>query len=143
MRFLVPGTEDEARHRADVLARAAHVPAPAPGILAPDCPVTVRNRPAITRLRELARTGRTVLLGDEAAPPSPTWPAELPVAVHRMRDLDPGPTLREALGAHPDEAWVLPPDAHVAAVATAPAELAPAVARAVARTVRVPARTVS
>ena len=47
-----------------------------------------------------------------------------------MRDLDPGPTLREALGARPDETWVLRPDAHVAAVATSPADVAAAVSRA-------------
>ena len=46
-----------------------------------------------------------------------------------MRDLDPGPTLREALGARPDETWVLRPDAHVAAVATCPADVAAAVSR--------------
>jgi 2-polyprenyl-6-methoxyphenol hydroxylase-like FAD-dependent oxidoreductase len=169
MRFLVPGTEEESLHRADVLARAAtdpaaraqvdsgrlaepfwyvdsplttpdprrpfagrpargDVPVPAPGVLVPDCPVTLAGRPEVTRLRELARAGFTVLLGDDA--PSPTWLPDLPVAVHRMRDLDPGPTLREVLGARPDEAWVLRPDAHVAAVVTSPAGVAPAVERA-------------
>src|SRR3712207_7203571 len=32
-----------------------------------------------------------------------TLPADLPVAVHRISDLDAGPTLRDALGARPDE----------------------------------------
>jgi 2-polyprenyl-6-methoxyphenol hydroxylase-like FAD-dependent oxidoreductase len=171
MRFLVPGTPEEARHRADVLARAAtdptaraqvdsgrlaepfwyvdsplttpdprrpfpgrpprgDVPVPAPGVLVPDCPVTVPGRPEVTRVRQLARSGFTVLLGDDFPAPTPVpGPA---IAVHRMRDLDPGPTLREVLGARPDEAWLLRPDAHVAAVVTSPADLSRAVARALA-----------
>jgi hypothetical protein len=108
------------------------VPAPAPGVLVPDCPVTVPGRPDVTRLRELARSGLTVLLGEDAPSPPGPWPRDVPVAVYRMRDLDPGPTLREALGARPDEAWLLRPDAHVAAVVTSPADLARAVARALA-----------
>ena len=75
------------------------MPVPAPGVLVPDCPVTVPGRPEIVRLRQLAREGVTVLLGDDA--PAPALPesltGDLPVAVHRMRDLDAGPTLREAL----------------------------------------------
>jgi hypothetical protein len=53
--------------------------------------------------------------------------------VHRIGDLDAGPVLREALGARPDEIWVLRPDAHVAAVLTRAADVAPAVARLLAR----------
>jgi 2-polyprenyl-6-methoxyphenol hydroxylase-like FAD-dependent oxidoreductase len=173
MRFLVPGTEEEARHRCDVLARAAtepaararvdsgrlaepfwyvdsplttpdprrpfagrpprgEVPVPAPGVLAPDCPVTVPGRPDVTRLRQLARTGVPVLVGDDAAVPllPADLPRGLPVGVHRMRDLDAGPTLSKALGARPDEIWVLRPDAHVAAVLTAADDVAAAVSRA-------------
>jgi hypothetical protein len=62
----------------------------------------------------------------------------LPVAVHRVRDLDGGPTLREALGVRPDEIWVLRPDGHVAAVLTHAAEVAPAVARLLTRPVPTP-----
>jgi pentachlorophenol monooxygenase/3-(3-hydroxy-phenyl)propionate hydroxylase len=174
MRFLVPGTEEEARRRLDVLERAAtdpqaraqvdsgrlaepfwyvdsplttpdparpfpgrpargDVPVPAPGVLVPDCPVTVPGRPDVVRLRQLARSGVTVLLGDDAAPPPLPGLGDLPVAVHRIRDLDPGPTLREALGARSDEIWVLRPDGHVAAVLTRTADVAPAVARLLAR----------
>jgi hypothetical protein len=176
MRFLVPPSEEAARHRRDVLARAAgdpaaraqvdsgrlaepfwyvdsplttpdprrpfagrpargDVPVPAPGVLAPDCPVTVDGQG--TRLRALARDGITVLLGDGAAVPE--LPGEPPVAVHRIRDLDSGPTLREALGARSDEIWVLRPDAHVAAVLTRAADVAPAIDRLLGRTVPVPA----
>ncbi|MGY1631107.1 FAD-dependent monooxygenase [Geodermatophilus sp. SYSU D01186] len=196
MRFLVPGSEAEARHRLDVLERAAtdpaaraqvdsgrlaepfwyvdsplttpderrpfpgrpargDVPVPAPGVLVPDCPVTVAGRPDVVRLRQLVREGVTVLVGDDAEvpalpPASSQGPAAssrvaggkevlpLPVAVHRIRDLDPGPVLRAALGARPDEVWVLRPDGHVAAVLTRTADVAPAVARLLARPVPTP-----
>ncbi|ADB74622.1 FAD-dependent monooxygenase [Geodermatophilus obscurus] len=178
MRFLVPGTEEEARRRHDVLQRAAtdpqaraqvdsgrlaepfwyvdsplttpderrpfpgrpargDVPVPAPGVLVPDCPVTVPGRPDVVRLRQLAREGVTVLVGDAEVPVLPAF-GDLPVAVHRIRDLDPTPILREALGARPDEIWVLRPDGHVAAVVTDPAQVAPAVARVLARSQKDP-----
>ena len=181
MRFLVPGTDEEARHRLDVLERAmtdpgaraqvdsgrlaepfwyvdsplttpdarrafpgrparGDVPVPAPGVLVPDCPVAVPGRPEIVRLRQLTREGVTVLLGDDA--PAPALPesltGDLPVAVHRLRDLDAGPTLRDALGARSDEVWVLRPDAHVAAVLRSPAEVTAAVARLLSRPVPSP-----
>src|SRR3954470_14927334 len=114
------------------------VPVPAPGVLVPDCPVIVPDRPDLVRLRQLAREGVTVLLGDDAPLPH-GLPADLPVAVHRIADLDPTPVLGEALGARPDEIWVLRPDAHVAAVLPRAADVTPAVARLLARAVPVPA----
>jgi 3-(3-hydroxy-phenyl)propionate hydroxylase len=175
MRFLVPGSPEEAAHRLAVLERAmtdpaaraevdsgrlaepfwyvdsplttpderrpfpgrparGEVPMPAPGVLAPDAPVTVPERPDVVRLRQLARAGVTVLLGDDAAPPSlpERLPSDLPVSVHRLSDLDAGSTLRDALDARPDEIWVLRPDAHVAAVLTRPTDVASAVARLLA-----------
>jgi pentachlorophenol monooxygenase/3-(3-hydroxy-phenyl)propionate hydroxylase len=127
-------TPDPSRPFAGRPARG-EVPVPAPGVLVPDCPITVPGRPALTRLRQLAREGVTVLRGDDAA--APGLPPDPPVAVHRMRDLDPGPTLREALGARPDELWVLRPDAHVAAVVRTPSDVGPAIARLLARPVPV------
>jgi 3-(3-hydroxy-phenyl)propionate hydroxylase len=181
MRFLVPGTEEEARRRLDVLERAAtdpearaqvdsgrlaepfwyvdsplttpderrpfpgrpargDVPVPAPGVLVPDCPITVPGRPDVVRLRQLAREGVTVLMGDDAPTPSlpDSLPGDLPAAVHRIADLDAGPTLRHALGARPDESWVLRPDGHVAAVLTRTADVAPAVARLLSQPVPSP-----
>jgi pentachlorophenol monooxygenase/3-(3-hydroxy-phenyl)propionate hydroxylase len=179
MRFLVPGSEEEARHRLDVLERAASdpvaraqvdsgrlaepfwyvdsplttpdpgrpfpgrpargdVPVPAPGVLVPDCPITVPGRPDVVRLRQLAREGVTVLLGDDAAAPDLPHLGGLPVTVHRARDLDPSGLLTQALGARPDEVWVLRPDAHVAAVLTRSSDVAPAVARLLARPVPTP-----
>jgi len=103
------------------------VPLPAPGVLVPDWPVTVAGRPEISRLRQLAREGITVLVGDDVG--FPAVPNELPIMVHRMRELADGPALAAALGARPDEVWVLRPDAHVAAVLTNLADVAPAVHR--------------
>jgi pentachlorophenol monooxygenase/3-(3-hydroxy-phenyl)propionate hydroxylase len=185
MRFLVPGSEEESRHRLDVLERAASdpaaraqvdsgrlaepfwyvdsplttpdparpfpgrpargdVPVPAPGVLVPDCPVTVPHRSDLVRLRQLAREGITVLLadgisGDRAPAPELPGLGGLPLAVHRMRDLDPSGLLAHALGTRADEIWVLRPDAHVAAVLTRSSDVAPAVARLLARPVPVPA----
>jgi pentachlorophenol monooxygenase/3-(3-hydroxy-phenyl)propionate hydroxylase len=185
MRFLVPGSEEESRHRLDVLERAASdpaaraqvdsgrlaepfwyvdsplttpdparpfpgrpargdVPVPAPGVLVPDCPVTVPHRSDLVRLRQLAREGITVLLadgisGDRAPAPELPGLGGLPLAVHRMRDLDPSGLLAHALGTRADEIWVLRPDAHVAAVLTRSSDVAPAVARLLARSVPVPA----
>ncbi|SDP16498.1 3-(3-hydroxy-phenyl)propionate hydroxylase [Klenkia soli] len=108
------------------------VPEPAPGVLAPDCPVTVPARPDLGRLRQLAREGLTVLVGPDVGD-LPALDAELPVAVHRIDDLDPSGVLAGALGACADEVWLLRPDAHVAAVLTDPAGLPAALARVTAR----------
>ncbi|SNR23677.1 hypothetical protein [Blastococcus mobilis] len=135
-------TPDERRPFSGRPARG-DVPVPAPGILVPDCPVTVGGRPDLVRLRQLAREGITVLVGDEAPHPRlpEALPGDLPIAVHRIADLDGGPTLPNALGARPDEIWVLRPDAYVAAVLPRVADVAPAVARLLGRAVpsRVPA----
>ncbi|SCX56895.1 3-(3-hydroxy-phenyl)propionate hydroxylase [Klenkia marina] len=167
MRFLVPGSPEEAAHRLEVLERAGtdpaaraqvdsgrlaepfwyvdsplttpdprrpfagrpargDVPEPAPGVLAPDVPVVVAGRPELTRLRQLAREGLTVLVGRDVDLPRTDG-----VALHRIDDLDAGGLLATALGARPDELWLLRPDAHVAAVLTDPADLPAALARIV------------
>jgi hypothetical protein len=123
-------TRDERRPFPGRPARG-DVPVPAPGVLVPDCPVIVAGRPEIVRLRQLAREGITLLVPSDVTPPvlPDTLAGDVPIAVHRIGDLDTGPTLRAALGARPDETWVLRPDAHVAAVLARSADVAPAVAR--------------
>lgn len=176
MRFLVPADAEQARHRHDVLERAAtdpgaraqvdsgrlaepfwyvdsslttpderrpfsgrpargDGPVPAPGVLVPDGPISVAGQPEVVRLRQLVRQGVTVLVGDDVVlPPLLSWlPTGLPVAVHRLRDLDGSPALGAALGACPDEVWVVRPDGHVAAVLTDVDDVPAALARALAR----------
>ena len=94
----------------------------------------------VVRLRQLARAGLTVLVGDAADLAGAQLAVDgllgaddaPPVAVHALADLDVDGSLRAALGARPDELWVLRPDAHVAAVVTEVGELPVALARLLA-----------
>jgi len=126
------------------------VPPPGPGVLAPDVlcarppsqqgdtpvvesqqgdtPAMRRPHPGHpTRLRALAREGFLVLLADGADPAAAQAAARAVAAPVRIGALD--PAVAAALGARPGEAWVLRPDAHVAAV-VAPATLETALRRA-------------
>lgn len=103
------------------------VPPPAPGVLVPDAALAP-DAPA-ERLRLLLRAGFTVLIGravDLAA--FATLPD--PVRVLLADDLAPG--LAERLGLQDDEAWLVRPDAHLAACLVQPsgAEAAAAFNRA-------------
>ena len=149
MDFLVPQDDEQHRRRLDVLTRAAHdpaaceqvdsgrlaepfwyadsplttpdpgrpfagrpprgaVPPPGPGILLPD--VTVPGG----RIRELARQG-FLLLTTPGVDPAGMRSVEIPVG--------------GALGARPGEAWLVRPDAYVAAVLQDPAETGQALQR--------------
>lgn len=93
------------------------VPAPAPGVLVPDLPVSVSGRPDMARLRVLARSGITVLTApgaDEHVAGLVTSGLGVPVNVHTMSALS--PQLCSVLGAQPREMWVIRPDGHIAAV---------------------------
>jgi pentachlorophenol monooxygenase/3-(3-hydroxy-phenyl)propionate hydroxylase len=84
------------------------VPPPGPGVLVPDVPC------AHARLRALAREGFLVLLADgghRQAAEAQAGAVAAPVRTTAM-----GPHAAVALGARPGEAWILRPDAHVAAV---------------------------
>ncbi|EID56572.1 FAD-dependent monooxygenase [Saccharomonospora xinjiangensis] len=103
------------------------VPPSGPGILVPDVPVSA---PEVTRLRELLRDGFCVLVAQGAEAPdvsSVPWP----VRVLSLADLDEDGVVTEALGTRPGELWLIRPDAYTAAVVTDPAELTPALFRAV------------
>jgi len=97
------------------------VPEPVPGVLVPDCPVRVPERPGVSRLRQLLRDGVSLLAGDAVdldALHAVAAGAAAPVAVWRMAALDPG--LAAMLGARPEEVWLVRPDGHVAAVTALP-----------------------
>ncbi|MGH3450476.1 MAG: FAD-dependent monooxygenase, partial [Haloechinothrix sp.] len=97
-------------------------PGAGPGILVPDVPVTRTGGRA--RFRELAREGILLLAGREVdttlirAAAADAAPA--PVRVAELAAIDPDGVLTDALGAGPDELWVIRPDAHVAAVLAHP-----------------------
>ncbi|MBA3523025.1 MAG: FAD-dependent monooxygenase [Geodermatophilaceae bacterium] len=110
------------------------VPEPGPGILVPDCPIDVAGRPEVVRLRQLLRGRVTVLLGEAVDPGSVAQAVvgvDAPVAVHRMGSLS--PDVATILGAGPDEAWVVRPDAHVAAVVSEPTQIAATLRRLLAQ----------
>lgn len=110
-------------------------PVVVPGVLVPDAPVTVTDRPDVTRFRQLVRDGllaiategvdavETAVVLKEATP--------APIRVLRLADHDPDGILARALEAQPGETWLIRPDGHVAAVLTHPdhTELAAAALR--------------
>ena len=102
-------------------------PTPCPGVVLPDTPLALPDRPDLTRLRSLLREGLTLLLG--AAPEgtdaralragvhaiaTETTPA--PVTTLHLADVDPTGALGRALAPEPGQVWLIRPDAHVAAV---------------------------
>ncbi|MBC6462018.1 FAD-dependent monooxygenase [Actinomadura sp. HBU206391] len=112
-----------------------HVPLPAPGVIVPDAPVTIPRRPHAVRLREVVREGLTLLLSaecdHEALGRSARRATAAPLTVLRLHEIDPSGRLAEALTARPGEAWLIRPDAHIAAVLPAadPSAVAVAVRR--------------
>ncbi|NRQ35075.1 pentachlorophenol monooxygenase [Nonomuraea sp. NN258] len=103
---------------------------PAPGVILPDVPLPSG------RLREICRNGFLVLLGDMCD--SSLFVQVLgkviraPLAVRELAEIDGTGTLAATLGAEPDEAWLIRPDAHIAAIipAAGPDRVAAAVSRA-------------
>nr|WP_328809077.1 FAD-dependent monooxygenase [Nonomuraea montanisoli] len=99
-------------------------PAPVPGVIVPDAPVSVPGRPEVTRLRQLCRDGLLVLLTEgcdrERLTAAARDAVRAPVAVVTVEEIDPAGDVRKALEARPCEAWLVRPDAHIAAVLTAP-----------------------
>ncbi|MGB8384949.1 MAG: FAD-dependent monooxygenase [Dermatophilaceae bacterium] len=111
-----------------------HDPVPAPGVLAPDVEVDLPGGGGRARVRSLARRGVLVLAGaglDAQELAASLAHLRCPVRVLSLAEADPGAEVAGALGAKPDEAWVLRPDAHIAAVVTDPTQLAAAVRRAI------------
>lgn len=86
-------------------------PAPGPGIIVPDVPVWCEGR----RIRDVLRDGYTLLLDPDT--PAPTMTVSMPFRALDLKTLEP---LKLALGVRPGEAWLIRPDAYVAAVLTDP-----------------------
>lgn len=103
-------------------------PAAGPGVLVPDAPLRSRSQ---RRFREVARDGFLLLTGsraDSAAVQAAAAATPGPVQVLGLDETG----LAGTLGAHPDEVWIIRPDAHVAAVLGNPGhhEIRAALARA-------------
>jgi len=114
------------------------VPPPLPGVILPDIPLTDPEHPQVFRLRDIARDGILVLVADDVISTDvQTFVAGLTAAPLRtvaMRTLTPDGSLAAILQAEPNEAWVIRPDCHIAAVvpATHRAALAGAIRRVLA-----------
>ncbi|MFP3964824.1 FAD-dependent monooxygenase [Actinomadura fulvescens] len=104
----------------------------APGVIVPDTRVQIAGRPEVTRLRELLRDGFTLLTGseDERLVAAARTATPAPVNVVRRKDLG----ADAVVDLRPGEAWLIRPDAHLAAIfpAPAPREVAVALGRACA-----------
>ena len=89
------------------------------------------------RIRALARRGLLVLVGadlDAEAVAEAMAGLRCQTFVLPLAEVDPDGSVAQALGAHPGEAWVFRPDAHIAAVATSTTDAASAAYRAVGAT---------
>ncbi|MFF5257721.1 FAD-dependent monooxygenase [Actinomadura viridis] len=112
---------------------------PAPGVIVPDAPFTMPGRPGVTRLREVLRDGFTLLLAPGrpgthgGTPPEALLGAArtataAPLRLLDLGALDPGGGVAGAIGARPGEAWLVRPDAHLAAILPRPGPAAVAAA---------------
>jgi pentachlorophenol monooxygenase/3-(3-hydroxy-phenyl)propionate hydroxylase len=152
MRFLVPGTDAERRHRLATLDRATTDPAARAAVdsgrlaepfwyttsplTTPDLAIFAAERAGAQTLRTLARAGFLLLCAsgaDVAAARGAASGVAAPVRVLDAAGLpDSGAGLAGAGLAGPGEVWVIRPDAHAAAVLHDPgeAEIAAALRRA-------------
>ncbi|WP_205699459.1 FAD-dependent monooxygenase [Conexibacter sp. SYSU D00693] len=91
-----------------------------PGILVPDAPVRVPDRPGVTRLRQLVRSGLLALTTDGVEPRRALGTLRrsvtAPVQAHALASIDVEGVLAEALQARRGETWLIRPDGHLAAV---------------------------
>jgi pentachlorophenol monooxygenase/3-(3-hydroxy-phenyl)propionate hydroxylase len=109
-------------------------PAPVPGVILPDAPVTVPGRPEITHVRQLARSGLLALAGPEADVAKATaalqeGAGDSPHAVLALARSEPSGILLESLSGHPADVWLVRPDAHTCAVVREPSDLVAAARR--------------
>jgi pentachlorophenol monooxygenase/3-(3-hydroxy-phenyl)propionate hydroxylase len=91
-----------------------------PGVIVPDVPIAGADVSQATRLRQIARDGFLVLTADDVDTSTVTAAVEqvttAPMRVVALPTVDSTGALRQALQPEPGEAWVIRPDAHLAAV---------------------------
>ena len=94
------------------------LPPATPGVLAPDVPIEIADRPQVTRLREIARDG---LLALTTADPFEVErvlkrATDAPCRSYSIDEIDATGAVGDVLGVRPGETWLIRPDAHIAAV---------------------------
>lgn len=110
-------------------------PAPVPGVILPDVPITVAGRPEVTHLRQLARAGLLALTGPAAdlaavGEALREGAGSSPHAVLPLAESEPNGILLESWWDDPADVWLVRPDAHTAAVVRQPGDLVAATRRA-------------
>lgn len=93
-----------------------------PGVLVPDCRLSVSPMPGITRLRQLLRIGVTIILGKDINENhlKKLTDTPSPISLYQISELDRCGEVSKVLGIMPDEIWVIRPDAHIAAIYNSP-----------------------
>jgi pentachlorophenol monooxygenase/3-(3-hydroxy-phenyl)propionate hydroxylase len=114
------------------------LPATAPGVIVPDTPIKLVDRPAVARLREIARDGLLALTSAEvdarATEAVLRDAVASPCHAYSIREIDIGGQLEDALDARMGETLLIRPDAHLAAIvpsSAGPQAIAAAARRAV------------
>ncbi|HEY9475126.1 MAG TPA: pentachlorophenol monooxygenase, partial [Mycobacteriales bacterium] len=103
---------------------------PVAGVICPDAPCTVPDRPDVARLRQLFGDGFVLLLARKdqvSAARAACAAVTAPVAVHAVDDIDHTGAVATALRVEADSAHLVRPDGYLAAV---PPRFDPAVLRA-------------
>ncbi len=90
----------------------------APGVLVPDVPIAVAERPEASRLREIARDGLLALTtaGPLEVDRALKQVTDAPARSYSIGAIDATGALRTALRFRDGETWLIRPDAHVAAI---------------------------
>jgi 3-(3-hydroxy-phenyl)propionate hydroxylase len=99
-------------------------PPAVPGVLLPDVPVHVADRPEVVRLHEIVRDGLLVLTTSGVDPGAVAaalkGATDAPTHVLALAAVDVDGAISAALDVRPAEAWLVRPDGHVAAILTDP-----------------------
>lgn len=128
-----PLTTPDPRRRLAGRPPKGHMPPAVPGVLVPDAPVRVADRPEVTRLRQLVRDGVLALTTNGVDPRAVRAAlaavTSAPVRVYAVADIDVDGAVGEVLEAGDAQIWLIRPDGHIAAVVDDPGWAADAVAR--------------
>ena len=110
-------------------------PEPVPGVILPDAPAEVPDRPAFTHVRQVARNGLLALAGpgadlEQVRAALALGAGPTPHAVLAVAESEPSGILLDSLKSDPADIWLVRPDAHTCAVVREPGDLVAAARRA-------------